>query len=69
MPATAAALVGRQKRMTIWLQVRQHTLTLRGNLHHPYAPLSQPGGLGKAHQFFGNDLNRILEELNLALVA
>jgi len=44
-------------------------LTLRVNLHFPYAPFSQPGGLGKAHQFFGSDLNCILEELNLALVA
>jgi hypothetical protein len=24
-----------------------------------------PGGMGKAHQLFGNDLNRILDELNL----
>jgi hypothetical protein len=32
MPATAAALVRQQKRMRIWLQARQHTLTRRGNL-------------------------------------
>ena len=30
---------------------------------------NQRGGLGKAHQLFGNDLNRILDELNLVLVA
>ena len=30
---------------------------------------AQRGGLGKAHQLFGGDLNRILDELNLALVA
>jgi type I restriction enzyme R subunit len=34
-----------------------------------YAPFSQRGGLGKAHQLFGNDLNLILDELNLRLVA
>ena len=34
-----------------------------------YAPFSQKGGLGKAHQIFGDDLHRILNELNLALVA
>jgi type I restriction enzyme R subunit len=34
-----------------------------------YAPFVQRGGLGKAHQLFGNDLNRILDELNLRLVA
>lgn len=34
-----------------------------------YAPFSQRGGLGKADQLFGNDLNRILDELNLKLVA
>ena len=33
------------------------------------SPFNQHGGLGKAHQLFGNDLNRILDELNLALVA
>jgi type I restriction enzyme R subunit len=34
-----------------------------------YAPFGQRGGLGKAHHLFGNDLNRLLDELNLALVA
>ncbi len=33
------------------------------------SPFNQRGGLGKAHQLFGNDLNRILDELNLRLVA
>jgi type I restriction enzyme R subunit len=33
------------------------------------SPFNQRGGLGKAHQLFGNDLNHILDELNLALVA
>ena len=34
-----------------------------------YAPFSQRGGLGRAHQLFGDGLNRILDELNVALVA
>ncbi len=33
------------------------------------SPFNQRGGLGKAHQLFGAQLNRILDELNLALVA
>jgi len=33
------------------------------------SPFNQRGGLGKAHQLFGNDLNHILDELNLVLVA
>ncbi len=34
-----------------------------------YAPFSQRGGLGKAHQLFGEQLPSILDELNLILVA
>jgi type I restriction enzyme R subunit len=34
-----------------------------------YAPFSQQGGLGKAYQLFGTDLNRVLAELNEVLVA
>jgi len=34
-----------------------------------YAPFSQRGGLGKAHQLFGNDLPKILDELNEVLAA
>jgi type I restriction enzyme R subunit len=34
-----------------------------------YAPFSQRGGLGKAHQLFGEQLPSILDELNLKLVA
>ena len=33
-----------------------------------YAPFNQQGGLGKAHELFGDDLTGILEELNGALV-
>ena len=34
-----------------------------------YVPFSQRGGLGKVHRLFGDDLNRILDELNRELVA
>ncbi len=34
-----------------------------------FAPFAQQGGLGKAHQLFGNNLPGLLEELNRALVA
>jgi type I restriction enzyme R subunit len=34
-----------------------------------YSPFAQRGGLGKVHQLFGGGLNRILDELNLALIA
>ncbi len=34
-----------------------------------YAPFSHRGGLGKAHQLFGAELPRLLEELNEALAA
>ena len=34
-----------------------------------YAPFSQMGGIGKAFQIFGNDLDDILDELNERLAA
>ena len=34
-----------------------------------YAPFSQQGGLGKAHQLFGEQLPRLLDELNEVLAA
>jgi type I restriction enzyme, R subunit len=34
-----------------------------------YAPFSQRGGLGKAHQLFGDRLPQLLDELNEALAA
>jgi type I restriction enzyme R subunit len=34
-----------------------------------YAPFSQRGGLGKAHQLFGEQLPKLLDELNVALAA
>jgi type I restriction enzyme R subunit len=34
-----------------------------------YAPFSQRGGLGKAHQLFGERLPVLLDELNTVLAA
>src|SRR5436190_21250498 len=34
-----------------------------------YAPFSQRGGLGKAHQLFGDKLPALLDELNTVLAA
>jgi len=34
-----------------------------------YAPFAQEGGLGKVHQVFGDQLNKIIEELNGTLAA
>jgi type I restriction enzyme R subunit len=34
-----------------------------------YAPFAQEGGLGKVHQVFGNELNRIIQEFNGTLAA
>jgi len=34
-----------------------------------YAPFAQRGGLGKAHQLFGEELTKLLDELNTLLVA
>ncbi len=34
-----------------------------------YAPFAHEGGLGKVHQFFGDRLAAVLEELNEALAA
>ena len=33
-----------------------------------YAPFNQQGGLGKAYELFGEELEGLLEELNLELV-
>jgi type I restriction enzyme R subunit len=33
------------------------------------APFVQQGGLGRVHQVFGDDLNKILEDLNGVLAA
>ncbi len=34
-----------------------------------YAPFAQEGGLGKVHQVFGSELNKMIEELNRVLAA
>jgi len=34
-----------------------------------YAPFAQQGGLGKVHQVFGGELNKILDDLNGMLAA
>ena len=34
-----------------------------------YAPFNQQGGLARAHELFGDELQAIIEELNLALAA
>ena len=34
-----------------------------------YAPFAQEGGLGKVHQLFGTELNKMIEELNGVLAA
>ncbi|NLV25480.1 MAG: hypothetical protein GXY54_11955, partial [Deltaproteobacteria bacterium] len=55
-----------------WLvMIRDH---IAGNLRietedFDYAPFAQQGGIGKVWQLFGDDLNKIIDELNEALVA
>ena len=55
-----------------WLNlIRDHiatSLSIEPN-DFDYAPFSQQGGLGRAHQLFGNALTKVLEELNEVLVA
>jgi type I restriction enzyme R subunit len=34
-----------------------------------YAPFAQEGGLGKVHQLFGSDVNKIIDDLNGTLAA
>ncbi len=68
--------VGRGKKFTDeqrhWLEmIRDH---VAANLvvepdDFEYAPFAQEGGLGKVHQVFGSELNRLIEELNGALAA
>lgn len=55
-----------------WLNlIRDHIATSLsiGADDFEYVPFSQRGGLGKAHQLFGDKLNQMLDEPNLALVA
>ena len=55
-----------------WLEmIRDH---IAANLsieldHFDLAPFAQQGGLGKVYQMFGNDLNKIIDDLNEVLAA
>ncbi len=55
-----------------WLEmIRDHiaaNLSIEAN-DFDYAPFAQQGGLGKVHQVFGDELNKIIEELNGVLAA
>jgi type I restriction enzyme, R subunit len=55
-----------------WLElIRDHiatSLSIEANDFN-YAPFSQRGGLGKAHQLFGSQLPKLLDELNEVLAA
>lgn len=37
--------------------------------HFDLAPFAQQGGLGRAYQIFGDNLNKTLDELNVVLAA
>ena len=55
-----------------WLElIRDHIATSLSiePTDFDYAPFSQRGGLGKAHQLFGKELSKLLDELNEALAA
>jgi type I restriction enzyme R subunit len=55
-----------------WLErIRDHiaaSLTISAD-DFQYTPFAQHGGLGKAYEVFGNELNPLLDELNEALAA
>jgi type I restriction enzyme R subunit len=55
-----------------WLEmIRDHIAANLGiySSDFDYAPFAQEGGLGKVHQLFGTDLNKIIDELNGTLAA
>jgi type I restriction enzyme R subunit len=55
-----------------WLNlIRDHIATAASidTEDFDYAPFLQRGGLGKAHQLFGQQLPKVLDELNQVLVA
>jgi len=55
-----------------WLaMIKDHLVTSLGisAADFEYTPFSQEGGLGRAVQVFGPELNELLEELNRELVA
>jgi type I restriction enzyme R subunit len=70
--ALAARPIGEKLRLLD--DLRQRALDLRGSLSIELddlddTPFNQEGGLGKAHQLFGDQLPKLLEELNEALAA
>jgi type I restriction enzyme, R subunit len=55
-----------------WLEmIRDHIAANLGidPADFDYAPFAQEGGLGKVHQLFGSDLNKIIDDLNGILAA
>jgi type I restriction enzyme R subunit len=57
---------------TYWLEmIRDHIAANLGieKEDFEYAPFAQQGGIGKVYQLFGNDLPKVLEELNRELAA
>jgi type I restriction enzyme R subunit len=68
----ASATVAFTQEQLAWLElIRDHIATaisIEPNDFN-YAPFSQRGGLGKAHQLFGDELPRLLDELNEVLAA
>jgi type I restriction enzyme R subunit len=57
---------------THWLEmIRDHIAANLGieKEDFEYAPFAQQGGIGKVYQLFGNDLPKVLEELNRELAA
>jgi type I restriction enzyme R subunit len=68
----ASATIKFSPEQLAWLElIRDHiatSLSIESNDFN-YAPFSQRGGLGKAHQIFGNDLPKLLDELNEVLAA
>ncbi|MCA2998432.1 MAG: DEAD/DEAH box helicase family protein [Rhodocyclaceae bacterium] len=57
---------------THWLEmIRDHIAANLGieKEDFEYAPFAQHGGMGKVYQLFGNDLPKVLEELNRELAA
>jgi type I restriction enzyme R subunit len=72
LQAKAQAAVAFTTDQLAWLRlIRDHiatSLSIEAD-DFGYAPFSQRGGLGKAHQLFGNELNKLLDELNEVLAA
>jgi type I restriction enzyme R subunit len=68
----ASATITFTSEQRAWLElIRDHIATaisIEPNDFN-YAPFSQRGGLGKAHQLFGDDLPKLLDELNEVLAA